>query len=316
MNSSKSHPRRRPRLSPALDALESRELLTAGAGNTVAILAGSVSQAGATAPITFNIDPSNFTIPRGRMLLGVDAAAASSSTIDPSLSPVGMHRGATMQSRTITGTEAALIAHISQPRRGPSGPLTFNATVTGKNQTTGNFLVGFYLPGDANGDGTVDKTDIRSIRSELGAVAGDSKYTFDADSNRDGRITFLDMMLAKQNMGVKSTLTPIVSSNLDPNSDTGASDRVTTLTSAHFTGDASGGATITYSEIHQRVPDVTTVAAPDGTYSISTQLAQGSNQFRVTVTDSSGQRISGVISPVYSAPVLATFTSTNGSQSG
>jgi hypothetical protein len=304
MHPTKNRPRR-SRLTPAAEGLETRRVLTAGAGNTIAILQGTIAQPGGTAPVVFTIDPANFTLPHNRMMLGVDIAAPGTSTLDPSIANAGAHHGPSLQARSIAGTEAALLTQVGSGRRGPSGPITYQATAIGKDSTSGDFLVGVYLPGDANGDGTVDKTDVKAIRGLMGATAGASNYSFDADSNRDGRINGLDMRIAQQNLGVKTTLTPVVTSNLDPASDTGVADRVTAATSAHFTGVASGGATITYSEIHQRVPDVSTTAAADGTYSLTTPLAQGSNQFKVTVSDSSGQKISGVISPVYSMPVLS-----------
>jgi hypothetical protein len=307
MKPSDPNTRRRGRLAPAPESLESRELMTAGAGNTIAIFQGEVAQPGGTAEVKIVLDPANFTLPKNRIALGVDAASPNGSSLEPAVQTAGHAHGTPggLRARSIGPGTDVLIAQLGQGRRSPSGPLTYQATVSGKNQSAGKFLVGFYLPGDANGDGTVDQADIKAIRGRLGSVTGDPSYAFNADSDRDGRISFRDMMLGQKNLGVKTTLAPVLSANLDPASDTGAADRVTAATSAHYTGVASGGATITFKEVNNRVPDVSTVADADGNYSIVTPLAQGSNQFQVTMTDTSGQTISGTIAAVYSSPVLA-----------
>ena len=97
--------------------------------------------------------------------------------------------------------------------------------VKGLNSTTGKYLLGFYLPGDTNGDGTVNKTDITTIKSLLGDAATNSNYSFDADVNRDGIINGKDVTLAKQNLGAHDQVSPVVSVNLDPASDPAATGR-------------------------------------------------------------------------------------------
>ena len=88
-------------------------------------------------------------------------------------------------------------------------PATYSVQVQGLGQAGGSFLLGFYLPGDANGDGKVDKTDTQIVRSELGSRAGSARYTFDADANRDGRIAKIDLAYVKQNQGVAVTVSPV-----------------------------------------------------------------------------------------------------------
>ncbi len=73
--------------------------------------------------------------------------------------------------------------------------------VKGLDHTTGQYLLGFYLPGDANGDGTVNNTDITTIKSLIGDSATNSNYNFDADVNRDGIINHQDVKLAEQTLG-------------------------------------------------------------------------------------------------------------------
>ena len=64
----------------------------------------------------------------------------------------------------------------------------YTVQVKGLDATSGTYLVGFYLPGDVAGTGTVTQADIKTIKSDHGLTATNSKYTFDADVNRDGVI--------------------------------------------------------------------------------------------------------------------------------
>lgn len=312
MNPSDANARRRLRFAPSPEALETRQVMTAGAGNTVAILPGQVAQAGAPAEVKFTIDPANFTFVRGRIALGIDVAAPQNSPLLPGITSIqntlaGHVRGVGRPSGgSLRGAATdATITNLAFRGRNAPTPVTYTVKVAGEGQTTGAFLLGLYLPGDANGDGKVEQADLKDIRARIGAVAGDQAYSFDADSNRDGVITRVDLGLAQRNLGAKSTIAPLITSNLDPATDTGTADRVTAEKDVRFTGVASGGATITYSEINGRTPAVTTTATPDGTYSLVVPLALGLNRFRVTATDTTGQVISGTIDQVDYNPVLA-----------
>ena len=64
------------------EILEDRLVLSAGEGSTFAIMPGQVTTAGQVSTINFKIDPTMFTAPRkdGKLVLGVDVAAATSSS--------------------------------------------------------------------------------------------------------------------------------------------------------------------------------------------------------------------------------------------
>ena len=81
------------------------------------------------------------------------------------------------------------------------------------------------------------------LRAEY-ANANDTtgKYSFDADVDRNGIITQKDLTLAKKNLGVGTTVSPVISANLDPASVTDAKNRVTSNTTVHITGAATPGA--------------------------------------------------------------------------
>jgi hypothetical protein len=74
--------------------------------------------------------------------------------------------------------------------------------------------------------------------------------------------------------------------------------RITNFRTVHFTGAATPGAAITFTEINHNSPGATTTADTSGNYSIMVPLGDGSNTFNVTSTDPFGQTITGQIQPV------------------
>jgi hypothetical protein len=124
-------------------------------------------------------------------------------------------------------------------------------------------------------------------------------YNFNADANRDGRIGKIDLAYTLQNQGVSTNISPVVQANYDSSNDISPqTPRTTSIPSAHFTGTATPGSTITYADSVSGVPSTTTTADSLGNYSINVPLAAGSNTFQVTSTDAFGQTITGTISPV------------------
>jgi hypothetical protein len=282
------------------ESLETRELLTGGAGSTFAITAGNITSAGGSQATTVHIDSSHFTMPRHSVTIGIDLAPVGNSAISGRIDSIsqnaeGGQRGSRIRLQRVRNNEA-ILANLRLPRGQTGADETIN--VTAQNGTQGQYLLGFYLAGDANGDGQVDKTDISLIDKAIGAISGDKQYTLDLDTNRDGRIGLNDMMLAKRNLGVKTTITPVLNANLDPASDTGTSDRITNEKVVHFSGLGTPGATITYAEVNNRTPAVSTTADASGNYSLNIPLALGTNTFQLTSTDAFKQTISGTISPV------------------
>ncbi len=88
-----------------------------------------------------------------------------------------------------------------KPPTGSEAAQTYTVQVKGLDHTTGQYLLGFYLPGDAAGTGAVTKTDVTTIKSLTGDAATNSNYSFDADVNRDGIINGQDRKLAESNIG-------------------------------------------------------------------------------------------------------------------
>ena len=203
-----------------------------------------------------------------------------------------------------TPTSAGLIT-LKVPTAS-QGPATYTVQVKGLDHSTGQYLLGFYLPGDANGDGTVNSADLTTIKSVMGDASTNSNYNFDADVNRDGIINKTDVRLAEENMGASTIVSPVVSVNLDPNADP-SGNRTTSYSEVHFAGKVTPNATVTF--INQSNSQNTTVTAGStGAYTIYVPLVSGSNTFTVTTKDAFGQSISGAISPVVYSPTSAATT--------
>ncbi len=340
MKTSKAFQRADRRRYLAPEVLEDRMVLSAGEGSTFAIMPSAVTTAGKVSSVSFNVSSSLFTpAPKqhGKITLGVDVTAltptsssssnlpSTATAVKPEIVSVTSSSGKVIPVQHThyfgkiakanhlgnTPTSAALFT-VKVPSSS-QGAATYTVQVKGLDHSTGSYLVGFYLPGDASGSGTVNSTDITTIKSLMGDAATNSNYNFDADVNRDGIINNQDVRIADQNLGAATQVSPVVSVNLDPASDP-ASDRTTPYSSVHFAGKVTPGATVVFA--NQSNGNATTTATADstGAYSIMVPLVSGSNTFTVTTHDAFGQSISGSISPVvYSPPTTTTPTSTSSS---
>ena len=301
--------RRRPLFRIEPEALEGRLLLTGGGGNTIALAKGIIAAVDGTSTSPFVVDSTHFTIPHHRMTLGVDIVSDTGSTVQPKINSVSLQNGVRIAttslpqhkhtaSTTTTDTPHAVLATISVPPGKKGFSANFSTKITAQNKTSGNYLLGYYLPGDANGDGSVTQADIATIKSLVGKTVSDAGYSFDADSNRDGRITMADVKIAKANLGVKTTVTPSFTANLDPNTDTGALDRITNASTVTFNGSGTPGAKITFTEVNKKEAAISTVVNSTGVYTVNIPLQVGTSTFMVTSVDAFGQSITGSIQPV------------------
>jgi Dockerin type I domain len=338
MFTSKELPRVRHRRCLAPDLLEQRMVLSSGQGSTFAIMPGSIDSAGKVSSVPFTMDPSLFTAPKdGKLTIGIDVTpATASTTTSGTASPITL-RPEVVSVVSSTGqkikvehthyypkiakanhlghmdTSAALVT-LKVPANG-AAPVSYSVQIKGLNHTTGKYLLGFYLPGDANGDGTVNSTDITTIKSLKGDAATNSNYNFDADVNRDGIINGKDVRLARQNLGATTLVSPVVSVNLDPASDPSL-NRTTTFSTVHFAGKLTPGATITFANNQNNGATTSATADSTGAYTIMVPLVSGSNTFTVTTHDGFGQSISGNISPVVYDPNPSPTSTSTSSSSG
>ena len=325
MNPSKHSSRRRRTIGLGAEALESRSLMTGGAGNTFAIIPGTITKPGDTVTIPFTIDPANFTLPKHKIVMGIDVVPQTGSNLkpliisvtdphktivpqtfhsiyDPHLSHLAVASGA--------GTSAVLSPLVQFPHN-PNRPVTYTVQVQAQGQSTGSFLLGFYLPGDVQGTGTVTKADLQMVKAIGKVRAGNPNYNFSADANRDGRIGPIDVAFTLQNLGVSTNISPVVTANLDPADQVGNQPRVTNLQTVHFTGQATPGATITYTNTNNTSSSpVVTTADTNGNYSVNVPLVGGNNTISVRSNDSFGQTIQGNLAPVTYNPQISATSDT------
>jgi hypothetical protein len=326
MKTTKEFPRVRRRRCLVPERLEDRMVLSAGQGSTFAIMPAAITTPGQAASTPFTISSSLFTPAKGgKLTLGVDVSAvtpasASSSnipadamTVKPEIVSITDSNGRVIpvQHTHYYGKIAhanhlgntpttAVLATIKVPKDGQA-PVNYTIQVKGLYQSTGKYLLGFYLPGDASGAGTVTNTDITTIKSMLGDAVTNQNYNFDADVNRDGIINQQDVRLARENLGASTKVNPVVSVNLDPASDP-ANDRTSPFSTVHFAGKATPNATVTFANNSNAGATTTTTTDSTGAYTLMVPLASGSNTFTVTTKDGFGQSISGQISPVVYNP--------------
>jgi hypothetical protein len=322
MNHSSISRQRRSRIRPAPDVLEDRMVLSSGEGSTFAIMPGTVAGPGMVSSVSFKLDPSLFSSPRkdGRIVVGIDITPAeanstgstATSTLQPEILSVKDASGHMIHvthskydpkvakaNKIKQMSTSAVLVSLKVPASGqPANDYTVQ--VKGMGATSGTYLVGFYLPGDVGGTGTVTQSDIKTIKSEHGLTAESSNYSFDADANRDCVINSKDVQIARENLGVTTKVSPVVPVNLDPASDPGA-NRTTNFSTVHFAGTTTPGATVTFLD-QQGGGSTAATADSTGAYSIMVPLVSGSNTFTVTTSDAFGQSISGAITPVVYSP--------------
>ncbi len=308
----KKQPRNRRKLGPVVDALEDRRVLSAGMGSTFAIVPGTVAEANKVSTVDVKLDPTHFTAGRrGRIMLGIDVASDPNEAVKPVIVAVKAANGrnvpiqhslytrAVLKSNNLGSPQSSAVTLTVPVPRAGQAPATYHVQVKGATADTGSYLLGFYLPGDVSGDGVVTNDDIKTIASKFGSVSGDDGYSFDADVNRDGKIDARDLRLASQNVGAKTTISPVTGVNLDPASDTGIQDRITDQRVVKFTGTASPDAAISFKELDGNSTGGSATVGPDGNYSVDVPIGDGSNTFSVTTSDAFGQSITGNIAPVY-----------------
>ena len=177
-------------------------------------------------------------------------------------------------------------------------PHNYALVVQPQGGTTGPLLVGFYLPGDVDGDGTVSATDLASVKQDQNINANSQSYVFAADSNRDGVINKTDLRTTQANLGASLVITPVVSANLNSQTDSGIQDRITNIQNVIFQGTATPGAVVTYTDTNNTAPITSTTADVNGNYTLHIPIAPGDNTFNVKAVDTFGQSISGLIAPV------------------
>jgi hypothetical protein len=332
MKSSSPRPRRPRTASLAPELLEARELMTGGVGDTFAILPATIATARGHTTVAFNLDPKLFTDPGNKpFILGVDVAPnqnsavvpvitsvvgpngkalpVSHATFDPTVKKTATTSSSNVSSAALvtipglpTPAAATAAAKNGKPVKAKAVSYTYRVNVAGLDKNTGGILLGFYLPGDASGDGVVNQSDLNAINYAMGTTANDTtgKYSFDADANCNGKIDQADLAIAQRNLGVGTTVSPVIAANLDSSNVADPKNRVTINGSVHVTGTATPNSTIVYALPNGYSVPTTVDAA--GNYSVNLNLLPGSNTFNVTATDAFNQKITGSIAAITYTP--------------
>jgi hypothetical protein len=323
--------RKRLTASFAPEMLETRQMLTGGVGSTFAIIPGTITKTDGTVSVSFNLNPAYFTDKGNKpFTIGLDVAPGTNSTVNPVIESVTTPTGQTLKVSHATYDSAVKRTGVEATNKNSTAALvtipgllaktaksfTYTVNVSAVQQTSGQVLVGFYLPGDANGVGTVNQADINAIKYGMGYNATDttSHYSFDADANRDGQINAKDVAIAEKNMGVTTTVSPVISANVAPTEMTDPTNRITNQNTVTVTGATTPGATITYQETGE-VPTVATADA-QGNYSITVPLLTGANSYNVTTSDGFGQSITGTINSITYDPNAVPVSSTASTSTG
>ncbi|MFO0957584.1 MAG: dockerin type I domain-containing protein [Isosphaeraceae bacterium] len=223
MKPSKSQPKRRPtQARPGAESLERREVLTGGAGNTIALIPATISKPNVPTTVDVKVDATLFQMSKkGNITLGIDVAKQTDSSVTPKIKSISIIQGETAQSLgkvagakaknvqfTRQGGSTAALVPLTWEKGRTSKSVIVRATIVGDKGTTGGLLAGYYLPGDANGDGKVDRSDIKLIKKQVGLNASNSNYQFDSDGNRDGKIDSKDVAIAQGNLGAATVVSP------------------------------------------------------------------------------------------------------------
>ena len=304
------------RVQPCAEALESRQVLTGGAGAIFAVIPAAIGTPGGTVAVPFTIDPTHFSSAHGGMLIGIDVSGQGSPAPSPRIVAVQDSHGHTLPAihgiynraiRPKVGSKvhtSAALFQLDQPARLHPHPAAYTVLVAADSKTSGALRVGFYLPGDTTGRGVVDSKDLQAIQSALGAQVGDPKYSLTpgADVNRDGRIDQTDVTLARRNLGVTTTVSPTLTGHPEPASAVDPKHRTTTIQDLGFAGTATPGATITVDEINKQSPEVKATVDATGNYHLTLHLAKGTNSFTVHETDAFGQNNTGVLPVIKYSP--------------
>src|SRR4051812_8874808 len=85
MNSPKNAPRRVKKLELYPESLETRSLLTGGTGNLIAILPGTIATAKEVGTVSFTLSKPHFTVPKGKVTLGIDIVPDAVNTFKPQI---------------------------------------------------------------------------------------------------------------------------------------------------------------------------------------------------------------------------------------
>jgi len=135
------------------------------------------------------------------MLLALEAEPADGSDVDARITHVISLQG--RDTYNLPSFRGPLATNVAVPN---ARPTVYGVGIRGAQGTTGDFVLKVSLPGDADGDGVVDRTDIGRIRAAYGSRQGGRRYDPGADTNADGAVGVVDYGLAHRNLGARASV--------------------------------------------------------------------------------------------------------------
>jgi hypothetical protein len=254
---------------------------------TFAVLTASAAAGGPSATVPFEVAPGDLASgrPQGRVLLSLEAST-------PDGGPVRL-------AGPITATTARGSRPIASLRAGEDGLLAILSAGRFQVKATGlepgeEVRVEVALAGDVDGNFRVGEADLNAIASALGTRAGGAGYSAAADVNRDGRVSFADLTLARRNRGATTAVRPLSGSLGVADAHDPQGDGLVDLSTVDLVGLAAPGAPV---RLQGGAVDRTTVADASGQYRFeAVPLAAGANTFTTSTAGAFGQTAPAALS--------------------
>ncbi len=203
----------RVRIDMALEHLERREVMTTATVIPFASLPGQITAPGQSAQVVLHLGAGQLRSDRATsVLVGFYAEPAPGSSVAPQITEVGGAMGRqtpfAVPPRSPSPPSKALFLTEVVPLS--DRPEDLVVRVSGLNSNTGNFTVRAFLPGDSNGDGTVDGTDLARVQAAYRTAAGQSNFDPQSDFNVDGHVGCIDRRVTQVNQGAHIAPAPVV----------------------------------------------------------------------------------------------------------
>ncbi len=275
-----------------VEPLEQRIYLNGQLPNHVlAEFNSAVDDANGADPVAISVLAEPFTPNRlGTVGLGFHVKAEDGSELDPAAVEIRDNAGNKIKSRfanpDLPNSQSLVLAELEPGR--------YEVSTRGEHSTLGPYRLEVFLVGDADGSGSVDRSDDTQImREAFGSEVGDPAYRVEADANLDGQISSFDMAHHIRNIqaqtqveiGTSQPQPPVLHPIEDQTIDEG--DELTVTANA---SDADTPAAELIFSLETGAPDVAAIDLQTGLFTWTPKEAQGPGDHSVTVrvTDSDG----------------------------
>ncbi len=277
----KPHRRTRPRLEPlevrialSLPPTANTYGLTPPA-NTIGLSLGNATRPGIPSATTVTIAPENITPGKSSTEFAVFVQPYGGSGIVPRI--VGVEENGRrlplQHGRSYAPRLAGQPTNQSVAFFETATPGTVTILVSGRGLSTGAYTVETTLPGDVNGDGTVNLADEVAFAKTYAESAGQKDYNAAADYDQNGVINLYDALAMERNMTPVTKPGPAWAAvNLSP------ADQI------HYAGPKNSGGITFHQQVtidgHTTPGSIVLVDSKDGTYEFGSQaLSTDANGF-------------------------------------